>query len=144
MKKFICILTAVVAISCNNLEKSKNAEANVVKKELRPFFDSDEIDHYYLGSASDFEHLSSDNQKQIEKKKEFSTFFYGYYPKNIEKDFEKLLLKYDYKKSNLSSKHQKKFKTYSVKKILFSRMDLLAFLNIVIFLFLKEKKNQLE
>ncbi|WP_123773953.1 hypothetical protein [[Flexibacter] sp. ATCC 35103] len=42
------------------------------------------------------------------KKKEFSSFFYGYYPETIlNKNFENLLLKYSYKKSKLSSKQEK-------------------------------------
>nr|WP_315243243.1 hypothetical protein [uncultured Flavobacterium sp.] len=107
MKKYIFIITAIIISSCNNSKKENTNNEKVVKKELRPFFDSDEINHYYLGSTSDFEHLFNDNAKQTEKKKEFSTFFYGYYPKNVEKSFENLLLKYDYKKSDLSIKQQK-------------------------------------
>ncbi len=107
MKKYFFIIISILALSCNNSKKSNIENEKVAKRELRPFFDSDEIDHYYLGQRSDFEHSSRDNQKQIEKKKEFATFFYGYYPNNVEKDFESLLLKYDYKKSNLSSRQQK-------------------------------------
>lgn len=107
MKKYTFIIIAILTLSCNNSKKLNIENEKAVKKELRPFFDSDEIDHYYLGQRSDFEHSSRDNQKQIEKKKEFSTFFYGYYPNNVEKDFENLLLKYDYKKSNLFSRQQK-------------------------------------
>lgn len=107
MKKYIFIITAIIISSCNNSKKENTNNEKGVKKELRPFFDSDEINHYYLGSTSDFEHLFNDNAKQTEKKKEFSTFFYGYYPKNVEKSFENLLLKYDYKKSDLSIKQQK-------------------------------------
>ncbi|CAD0001750.1 hypothetical protein [Flavobacterium chungangense] len=107
MKKNILIITSIILFGCNNSKKADLNKEKVVKKELRPFFDSDQICHYYLGSTSDFEHLSNDKAKQTEKKKEFSTFFYGYYPKNVEKSFEKLLLKYKYKKSNLSIKQQK-------------------------------------
>lgn len=90
------------------MEKSKNINEKVVKKELRPFFDSDRIDHYCLGS-SDFEHSTNDNTGEKEKKKEFSSFFYGNYPDTIsQKKFEDILLKYKYKKSNLSVKQQKK------------------------------------
>lgn len=85
MKKYFFIIISILALSCNNSKKSNIENEKVAKRELRPFFDSDEIDHYYLGQRSDFEHSSRDNQKQIEKKKEFATFFYGYYPNNVEK-----------------------------------------------------------
>lgn len=108
MKKYIFILIVVVISSCNNSKKVEVADKKVVKKELRPFFDSDKIDHYYLDfSEGEFEHSANDNTVQKEKKKEFSSFFYGYYPENIpKKNFENLLLKYNYKKSNLSVKNQ--------------------------------------
>lgn len=110
MRKFIFIIAAIIISSCNNAKKTEVVATKVVKKELRPFFDSDKIDHYYLDfSKREFEHSSNDNTAQKEKKKEFSGFFYGYYPDSIpKKDFEKLLLKYEYKKSNLSIKQEKK------------------------------------
>lgn len=107
MKKFIFILIGIIVLSCNNSEKSKNTNEKVVKKELRSFFDSDKIDHYYLVSRSDFEHSSHDDSLKQEKKKEFSSFFYGDYSDILsDKNFEVLLLKYKYKKSNLSNKQQ--------------------------------------
>ncbi|WP_379695549.1 hypothetical protein [Flavobacterium sp. HJSW_4] len=105
MKKFIFVITVILLLGFNSKKPNINGE-KVVKKELRPFFDSDEINHYYIDFKSDFEHLSKDNDLQVEKKKEFSSFFYWYYPNTVEKDFENLLLKYDYKKSKLSSKQQ--------------------------------------
>jgi len=110
LKKYIFIITAIIISSCNNSNKVEVASKKAVKKELKPFFDSDKIDHYYLDfSKREFEHSSNDNTAQKEKKKEFSGFFYGHYPDSIpKKDFEKLLLKYEYKKSNLSIKQEKK------------------------------------
>jgi len=110
VRKYIFVLIVIVISSCNNSNKVEVASKKAVKKELRPFFDSDKIDHYYLDfSKREFEHSSNDNIAQKEKKKEFSGFFYGYYPDSIpKKDFEKLLLKYEYKKSNLSIKQEKK------------------------------------
>lgn len=110
MRKYIFIIAAIIISSCNNPKKTEVVATKVVKKELRPFFDSDKIDHYYLDfSKREFEHSSNDNTAQKEKKEEFSGFFYGYYPDSIpKKDFEKLLLKYEYKKSNLSIKQEKK------------------------------------
>jgi len=109
VKKYILIIIVMIFWSCNNSKKVEVADKNVVKKELRPFFDSDQIDHYYLNPTErDFEHSVADNAGQIEKKKEFSSFFYWNYPNSVpKKDFEKLLLKYKYKKSNLSIKQQK-------------------------------------
>jgi hypothetical protein len=107
LKKYILIIIVIIAFSCTNSEKSKNTNEMVVKKELRPFFDSDRIDHYCLRSRSDFEHSTDDNTVEQEKKKEFSSFFYGNYPDTIKKNFEGLLLKYNYKKSNLSIKQKK-------------------------------------
>ena len=110
MKKYIFIITAIIISSCKNSNKVEVAAKNVVKKELKPFFDSDKIDHYYLDfSKREFEHSSNDNTAQTEKKEEFSGIFYEHYPDSIpKKDFEKLLLKYEYKKSNLSIKQEKK------------------------------------
>ncbi len=108
MKKFIFILIGIIVLSCNNSEKSKNTNEKVVKKELRPFFDSDKIDHYYLASRSDFEHSSHDDSLKEDKKKEFSSFFYGNYPETLsDKNFENILLKYNYIQSKLSFKQQK-------------------------------------
>lgn len=109
MKKYIFIITAILVLSCNNSKKSDVNKEKVAKKELRPFFDADKIDHYYLNSDErEFEHAAGENPEEIEKKKEFSGFFYGNYPNTIpKKDFERLLLKYKYKKSNLSTKQEK-------------------------------------
>lgn len=113
MKKYIFILIVVIISGCNNSRKTDVANQKVVKKELKPFFDSDKMDHYYLNPIErKFEHTSNDDAGQIEKKKEFSSFFYGNYPKTIPKqDFEKLLLKYKYKKSNLSIKQEKRIES---------------------------------
>ncbi|MFH6991991.1 hypothetical protein [Flavobacterium sp. FlaQc-48] len=108
MRKYIFIIIAIIISSCNNAKKAEVVDTKVIK-ELRPFFDTDRIDHYYLDSSKrEFEHSSTDNIAQGEKKKEFSSFFYGYYPEVIpNKNFENLLLKYSYKKSNLSVKQEK-------------------------------------
>ncbi|PWB26626.1 hypothetical protein, partial [Flavobacterium sp. HTF] len=63
MKKYIFIITAIITLSCNNSKTIKSDNKKVVKKELRPFFDSDEIDHYYLNfSDHDFTELISKNK----------------------------------------------------------------------------------
>lgn len=106
--------------SCNNFKKADTASQKNIHKELRPFFDSDKIDHYYLDiSEREFEYFLSDNTIQKEKKKEFSDLFMGYYPDSIpKKNSEELLLKYKYKKSNLSIKQEKEIEN------VFSEKDL--------------------
>ena len=110
MKKYIFIIAIIIVLSCNHSQKGDKAEnKKVVKKELRPFFDSDKVDHYYLNpSEREFEHVVGENAEEVEKKKEFSSIFYWNYPDSIpKKDFETLLLKYNYKKSILSIKQEK-------------------------------------
>ncbi len=61
-------------LACNSKKPDINRE-KVVKKELRPFFDSDKIDHYYIDFRSNFEYLSKDNDMQKEKKKRILKLF---------------------------------------------------------------------
>ncbi|WP_129052818.1 hypothetical protein [Flavobacterium sp. YO64] len=110
MKKIIFIITVIMALGCNNSKKSDvdNKEEMVAKKELRPFFDSDEINHYFvdytLESIIDFEEKS----KKSKKHQEFEDLFMGYFPDSIPKrDFEEILISHNYKKSNLTIKQQK-------------------------------------
>ncbi|MFD1603453.1 hypothetical protein ACFSJW_11965 [Flavobacterium artemisiae] len=109
MKKYTFIIIAILALSCNNSKKSNIEKEKVVKKELQPFFDSDEIDHYYLNfSEDDFFKLG--RAKKTSKKEEelFKIFVYSF-PDSIPKnDFGKTLLKHHYVKSNLSLHQQKK------------------------------------
>lgn len=66
----------ILISSCNNSKKAEVENLKVVKKELRPFFDSDKIDHYYLEFYErGFEHSVGENAQEIEKKKELSHFF---------------------------------------------------------------------
>ncbi|RVT79693.1 hypothetical protein EOD40_00865 [Flavobacterium sufflavum] len=108
MKKYIFILTVIVISSCNHTQKAeiKNT-SKATKKELRPFFDSDKIAHYYLNFSEDefTKFIRKDNRTK--KEAEFSNLFTGYLPNTIPKeDFEKTLLNHNYKKSNLSIKQQ--------------------------------------
>lgn len=108
MKKFIFILIGIIVLSCNNSEKSKKTYEKVVKKELRPFFDSDKIDHYYLNLSEDnfFKLIKKENK--TEKEKELVNIYIHSFPDSIPKeDFEKILLSHNYKKSNLSVKDEK-------------------------------------
>lgn len=108
MKKFIFIITAIVLLSCNNSKRADINKEKVVKKELRPFFDADKIDHYYLDISDDnfFKLIRKENK--TEKEKELINIYIYTFPDNIPKvDFEKTLLNHNYKKSNLSSKDEK-------------------------------------
>ena len=108
MKKYIFVLIVVVISSCINSKKEEVESAKVVKKELRPFFDSDKVDHYYLNfSEDDFTKFTSKNPS-TKKEKEFWDLYMGYYPDSIAKEsFERILLNHNYKKSNLSIKQEK-------------------------------------
>ncbi|KRD63075.1 hypothetical protein ASE40_04630 [Flavobacterium sp. Root935] len=123
MKKYILIIASILLLSCNDSAKkdTKNRTENIkkVKKELKPFFDSDQIEHYYLNFSEDdfFKLIRKDNK--TEKELELSDLFSGYYPDSIPtEDFEKILLKHNYKKSKLSIKQQKKIES------VFSEKDL--------------------
>ena len=108
MKKYICIILIILLSSCNDSKKVNLNNKKVVKKELRPFFDSDKIDHYYLNfSDDDFTKLIS-NKKPTEKEKEFMDIYVFSFPETIPKvNLDKILLNHNYKKSNLSIKQQK-------------------------------------
>ncbi len=117
MKRFFFILMIVLISSCNNSKKAEIENLKVVKKELRPFFDSDKIDHYYLEfSEDDFTKLiKKDNTTK--KELEFTNLFIGYFPDTIPKEnFEKTLLKHNYKKQNLSIKQQKEIENIFTEK----------------------------
>ncbi|WPO80328.1 hypothetical protein [Flavobacterium sp. KACC 22761] len=75
---------------------------------MRPFFDSDEIDHYFgnytLENVIDF----TGKSKRSKKQQELEGLFAGYFPDSIpKKDFEEILLSHNYKKSDLTIKQQK-------------------------------------
>jgi hypothetical protein len=48
VRKYLFILIVIIISSCNDSKKVEVIEKKVVKKELRPFFDSDKIDHYHV------------------------------------------------------------------------------------------------
>ncbi len=109
MKIYIFILIVVVVISsCNNSKKAEVADTKVVKKELKPFFDSDKIDHYYLNFSDDDFMKIIRKETNTEKEKEFIDIYEFDFPDTIpQENFEKILLNHKYKKSNLSFKQQK-------------------------------------
>lgn len=107
MKKYISIIILIIVFGCNNAEKSKIINEKVVKKELRPFFDSDRIDHYYLDlSENNFFKLIRKESK-TDKEKELCNIYTHSFPDSItEVDFERILLSHNYKKSSLSIKDE--------------------------------------
>ncbi|WP_026727094.1 hypothetical protein [Flavobacterium denitrificans] len=117
MKKVVFIITAIIVLSCNNSKKSDVDKEKVAKKELRPFFDSDRIDHYFVNYTLDSIIISGGKSKKSKKEKEFEDLFMGYFPDSIpKKSFEEILLSHNYKKSNLTTKQQKEIENvFSVK-----------------------------
>ncbi|AWK03869.1 hypothetical protein HYN56_06355 [Flavobacterium crocinum] len=108
MKRYIFILVVIVFTSCNDSKKAEAHNEKVVKKELRPFFDADKIDHYFVNYTLDSIIISGEKSKKSKKEKEFEDLFMGYFPDSVpKKDFEKILLSHNYKKSNLTLKQQK-------------------------------------
>ncbi len=108
MKKYIIVIAVILALSCNDSKKENFENAKVAKKELRPFFDSDEIDHYFVNYTLDSIIISGGESKKSKKEKEFEDLFMGYFPDSIPKnDFEEILLSHNYKKFNLTIKQQK-------------------------------------
>ncbi|GGF00800.1 hypothetical protein [Flavobacterium limi] len=108
MRKCILIIAYILLLSCNHSSKKDIEIEKVVKKESRPFFDSDEIDHYFgnytLESVIDF----TGKSKRSKKQQELESLFVGYFPDSIpKKDFGEILLNHNYKKSNLTIKQQK-------------------------------------
>lgn len=108
MKKIFFIVATITFLSCNNSKKADINNEKVVKKELRPFFDSDEIDHYYLNFSEEELAEILMKEKNTPKELEFIDLFVHHFPDTIpNENFEKILLNYNYKKSNLSVKQQK-------------------------------------
>ncbi|MBA0883018.1 hypothetical protein [Flavobacterium undicola] len=146
MKKYIFILIVIVISSCNHPKKEEIKNKNtskVVKKELRPFFESDKIDHYYLNFSEDEFTKLIRKDNRTEKEVEFSNLFTGHFPDRIPKEnFEKILLSHNYKKSNLSIKQEKEIEN------IFSEKDSLQNISYAciaeyrdIFLFKKKEKT---
>ena len=109
MKKVIFIIAAIVLLSCNNSKKTDpNNNEKVAKKELRPFFDCDKVDHYYLDISEDIFFKLVRKKNKTEKEKELVNIYINTFPDSIPKeDFERILLSHNYKKSNLSIKDEK-------------------------------------
>ena len=108
MKRFIFILIVIIFSSCNGSKKSDANNAKVVKKELRPFFDSDGTDHYYLDFSDDDFMKIIRKDRNTEKELELIALFVHHFPDSIpQENFEKILLKHNYKKSDLTIKQQK-------------------------------------
>ncbi|MEL1252918.1 hypothetical protein AAEO57_03960 [Flavobacterium sp. DGU38] len=108
MKKFILTITSIILFSCNNFKKVDINKEKVVKKELRPFFDSDEIDHYYLDISEDIFFKLIRKETKTQKETELINIYTHTFPDRIPKeDFEKILLNHNYKKSNLLIKDEK-------------------------------------
>ena len=128
MKKLSLILI-VVFVGCNNAIKTEIIEKEVIKKELKPFFVSDKIDHYYL-DISDFKVYDILRKKVIvDDQIKLSNLLSGNYPQTIsEPNFEYDLLKFHFVKTELNKEKQKEALSlsFSVKFILYFSTFLLT------------------
>ena len=108
MKNSIFMIIVFVISSCNHPKKEENKNTSkVTKKELRPFFNSNKIDHYYLNFSDDEFTKFISKDELTTKEEEFSDLFMGRFPDTIPKEnFEKTLLNHNYKKKDLSTKQQ--------------------------------------
>lgn len=108
MKKCILVIISILILSCNHAAKKVLENEKVVKRELRPFFDSDEINHYYLNFSEDDSFKLSRKKDLSKKENEFLGIFEFNFPNSIPKeDFEKTLVNHNYKKTNLSIEQEK-------------------------------------
>lgn len=117
MKKLLLILI-LVFVCCNNSNKTVVKKEKVVddfhavewieRKEFKPFFTSDKIDHYYL-KISDNSLLNVLKGDTIVKdQKKLSMILSGYYPDSISRpNFESDLLRYTFIKTELSKEKRK-------------------------------------
>ncbi|MBP4139487.1 hypothetical protein [Flavobacterium geliluteum] len=117
MKRLLLILI-VIFISCKDSDKIVVKKEKVVddfhdvewieRKEFKPFFTSDKIDHYYL-KISDNSLLNVLKGDTIVKdQRKLSMILSGYYPDSISRpNFEYDLLRYNFVKTELSNEKKK-------------------------------------
>ena len=107
MKRLLLILI-VIFFGCNNSSKTEIKKKEVIKKELKPFYISDKIDHYYL-DISDFSVYDIIRKDTIVKDQiKLSNLLAGNYPKTIaEPNFESDLLKFHFVKTELTKEKKK-------------------------------------
>ncbi len=107
MKKYYLLLILTI-ISCNNSTKVIPKEDIASKKELKKFYDSDKIDHYYLDISEDkiIDILCIKNGTKDEKN--LGQLLAGHYPDSIsEPNFESDLKKFHFVKQELNGEKKK-------------------------------------
>lgn len=111
MKKYYLLLIITI-ISCNNSKENLLKGKTSPKKDLKKFFESDEIDHYYLDISEDkiIDILSIENRTKDEK--ELGELLASHYPDSIsEPNFELKLKKFHFVKKELNEKKKKEVET---------------------------------
>ncbi|KFF17327.1 hypothetical protein B0A62_09685 [Flavobacterium hydatis] len=107
MKKYYLLLILTI-ISCNNSTKVIPKENIAQKKELKKFYESDKIDHYYLDISEDifFDpiRIKSKNEDTIKLNK---ILMYSYPDSVSEPNFELNLKKFHFIKHELSKEKKK-------------------------------------
>lgn len=119
MKRLLLILI-VIFVSCNNSNKTvvKKEKEKVVddfhevewieRKEFKPFFTSDKIDHYYLNISDDNVLKILGGDTIVNNRKRLSMILANYYPDSISQPhFEDDLIKYNFVKTELSQRKKK-------------------------------------
>ena len=111
MKKFLFLLLLV--ISCNNTNVKKEHIAIVkekitTKKELKKFYDSDKIEHFYLDISEENVDKMLRKRNRNEDQNNLIGLLCSFYPKTIsEPNFEANLVKYKFVKTELKEKKRK-------------------------------------
>lgn len=117
MKRLLLILI-VILVSCNNTNKTVVKKEKVVddfhdverieRKEYKPFFSSDKIDHYYLKISDNSILKVLGGDTIVKDQKKLSMILSGYYPDSISRpNFESDLLLNNFVKTELSKQKKR-------------------------------------
>ncbi|KIA99275.1 hypothetical protein OA93_06505 [Flavobacterium sp. KMS] len=122
MKKYYLLLILTI-ISCNNSTKVIPKENIAQKKELKKFYESDKIDHYYLDISEDafFSLMKKENKTQDDKSLA-QLLVASNYPNSISQpNFESDLKKFHFAKHELNKEKKKEIEN------IFSQQDSLRY-----------------
>lgn len=121
MKKYYLLLILTI-ISCNNSTKVIPKEDIASKKELKKFYDSDKIDHYYLDISENVFFNLMRIENKTEDEKNLAQILASHYPNSIsEPNFESNLKKYHFVKHELNGEKKKEVEN------IFSQKDSLRY-----------------
>ncbi|NNT73140.1 hypothetical protein HKT18_13020 [Flavobacterium sp. IMCC34852] len=118
MKKFIFLL--LIIAGCNKPKEENMValkESLSVKKDSKKFYDSDEIDHYYLDISEEKVMKLARVKNKNEEQEDFISLLVSHYPDSItEPNFEIKLHKYKFKKTELNETKKKEVENIFSKK----------------------------